>query len=275
MKKIPLILFVLSLILVLSILFVVFSFPPKTFAKTETSGDLQITYEEPLFPSSIIWYPSLSVTKSFTVKNLSSSTYTVFIEATNTSQSGNIAEVFFFKVTEGKEIRYGTSNSKTLKNFWNEGQISLSELNGGKTTTYNLTITMNSSAGNEYQGKQAKFDLIIGFLETSSQVIISGTDNNYQQFSNQPSITSSGKFITNIPSGFTSGFLGRTNSKNQLITTPTKSLAVTKQGKVKGEKIALKSQNYRLLVILLGIVFLLIYYFLFLKRKNKNRKFQN
>ena len=92
-------------------------FPPKIFAKTETSGDLQVTYDDPLFPASIIWYPGLSVTKSFTVKNLSVSTHTVSIEATNTSQTGDISQVFLFKVTEGTTARYGGADDKTLKNL--------------------------------------------------------------------------------------------------------------------------------------------------------------
>jgi hypothetical protein len=161
-------------VFVLSVLLVLFLFPPKIFAKTETSGDLQVTYDDPLFPASIIWYPGLSVTKSFTVKNLSVSTHTVSIEATNTSQTGDISQVFLFKVTEGTTARYGGADDKTLKNFWDDGQISLSDLNGGNSTTYDITISMFSSAGNEYQGKQAVFDLIIGFVGTAAQVVITG-----------------------------------------------------------------------------------------------------
>lgn len=168
MKKIPLILFVLSVLFILS------SPPSKAYAKTETSGDLQVTYDDPLFPSSIIWYPGLSVTKSFTVKNLGSSTHTVSIQATNTSQTGNIADVFLFKITEGAVARYGGADDKTLKNFWDAGQISLSDLNGGGSTTYDIAITMLASAGNEYQGKQAQFDLTIGFVGTAAQVVITG-----------------------------------------------------------------------------------------------------
>lgn len=168
MKKISSALFV---VLILFFLFPSFS---KTLAKTETSGDLQVIYDEPLFPNSIIWHPGLSATKSFTVKNLGSSLHTVSIEATNTSQTGNIADVFLFKITEGNKTRYGEANSKTLRNFWDDGQISLSNLDGRKNTTYDLTITMLFSAGNEYQGKKAVFDLIIGFVDIPYKVVITG-----------------------------------------------------------------------------------------------------
>lgn len=162
----------LSVILFLSILLVLF--PQKIHAKTETSGDLQVIYDDPLFPSSIIWYPGLSITKSFTVKNLSSSSQNISIQATNTVQTGNIADVFLFKVTEANVDRYGGADDKSLKNFWDEGQISLSNLNEKEETNYDITITMLTSAGNEYQGKQAKFDLIIGFVGTPTQVTITG-----------------------------------------------------------------------------------------------------
>lgn len=162
----------LPILLLLSILLI--PSPQKAYAKTKTSDELQVTYEDPLFPSSVIWYPGLSITKSFTVKNLGSSSQTVSIKATNTSQTGNIADVFLFKVTEARVNHYGGTDGKTLKNFWDEGQISLSDLNGKETTSYDITITMLTSAGNEYQGKQARFDLIVGFVGTPTQVTITG-----------------------------------------------------------------------------------------------------
>lgn len=163
---------ILSVLLVLFILLILSLSPPKTYAKTETSGNLQITYDDPLFPASIIWYPGLSISQSFTVKNLGSSSQTVSIQASNTSQTGDIASVFLFKITEGTAARYGGNDDKTLKNFWDDGQIFLSDLKG--VTTYDITITMLTSAGNEYQGKQVVFDLIIGFVGTAAQVVITG-----------------------------------------------------------------------------------------------------
>lgn len=162
------------ILLIFLVIVFLFGISSNVFAKTETSGDLQVTYDDPLFPSSIIWHPGLSATKSFTVKNLGSSTHTVSIQAINTSQIGNIANVFLFKINEGAVTRYGGADDKTLKNFWDAGQISLSDLNGGSSSTYDITITMLSSAGNEYQGKQAQFDLIIGFVGTPAQVVITG-----------------------------------------------------------------------------------------------------
>ncbi len=164
--------------IVLSIIFFLFLFgfilKNQTFAVTDTSGDLQVTYDDPLFPSSIVWYPGLSVTKTITVKNTGSSTHTTSIKADNTSQTGNIDQLYLFKITEGSTSWYGGSNDKTLKNFWDAGELHLSDISSGNSTTYDITITMPSSAGNEYQDKTAKFDLIIGFVGTNETVTVSG-----------------------------------------------------------------------------------------------------
>ena len=159
---------------VLFLLFFGFAFPKQAKAITDTSGDLQVTYDEPLFSSSIIWYPGLSVTKPITVKNIGGSTHTAYINASNTSQTGGIADIYLFKITEGPTERYGGSDDKTMKNFWDAGKITLSDITAGNSTTYNITITMISSAGNEFQSKTAKFDLMIGFVGTTESVTITG-----------------------------------------------------------------------------------------------------
>jgi len=262
MKKIPLILFILS------ILFVLFSLPSKVSAKTESSGDLQVTWEDPLFPSSIIWYPGLSVTKSFTVKNLGSSLHPASIQAANTSETGDVSQVFLFKITEGVVARYGGSDDKTLKNFWDEGQISLSDLNGGSSNTYDITITMLASAGNEYQGKQAKFDFIIGFVGTPSQVVITGGGAGaLKSFSNGLSATPTGGFLASLPPGFAPGVLGVATPEAKLTATPIGALKPTKAGEIKGEK-AVNVYQVRLfwLILLTGIVLSFFFYFSFLKK---------
>lgn len=137
---------------------------------TKTSGDLQVSYEESLFFSPVIWYPGLTVQKSFSVKNLGSSTQTVLIKADNTSQTGALASNLLFKVTEGGITKYGGNGDKTMKNFWDDGQINLSDINRDAATKYDITITLPSALDNDLQNTNAKFDLIIGFAGTNSQV---------------------------------------------------------------------------------------------------------
>ena len=140
----------------------------------ETNGDLQVTYDSPLFEPAILWYPSLEEIRNFKVKNLGSKTQTVYTQATNTSQTGNLASVFFTRFMQGGNDLYGTGDSKTMDQFFNDGQINLSDLTSGQEKQYDMAIKFWQGAGNEYQGKQLKFDLIVGFEGEDEQVIIEG-----------------------------------------------------------------------------------------------------
>jgi len=128
------------------------------------AADLEVTFEsDPLFPSTIIWYPGLSETRKITVKNNTGGTEKIAIEAINESETGNLASVLEFKVLEGGVERY--NSSKTLRNFFDDGIVQLSDLGGGGSTSYDFTVAFKSTAGNEYQGKEAKFDFRIGSWE--------------------------------------------------------------------------------------------------------------
>ncbi len=143
--------------------FYIFVLPFSVLAVTKTAGNLEVAFDEPLFADSIIWYPGLEVSKLIIVKNLDSQNRMVSIQAVNTSQTGNMAEVLSFKVNN--------LYHKTLRQFWDDGQVNLSVVNGGGTAfnAYAVTIKM-SDVGNAYQGQQAKFDLIVGFEGTDNRV---------------------------------------------------------------------------------------------------------
>lgn len=146
----------------------------SALAVTKISGDLEVVFDEPIFPDTLIWYPGFSLTKSLTVKNNGGDNQTVFIEALNEQQTGNLSEVLYFKALEGGVNRYGGSGDKTLSQFWNDGSVSLSDLGGGNSSAYDLTVLMDFLAGNSYQDKEARFDLRVGFLGTTSEVTVSG-----------------------------------------------------------------------------------------------------
>lgn len=149
-------------------------FAKETYAVTKTSGDLEVTFDEPLFSPITIWQPGLSVAKVMIVKNNGSSTRTVSIEAINETQTGNLTDVLFTKVLEGGINHYGGAGDKSLTDFWNDGEVSLSDVGAGGTATYDITVEMDVSAGNDYQAKEAMFDLRVGFVGTTSQVTVSG-----------------------------------------------------------------------------------------------------
>lgn len=166
----------LTILTILTIL-PILTFPPPAFAAIKKSGDIEIITDEPLYPSSIVWYPGFSQQKSFQVKNRGNSTKTVQIESISEQQLKGLAGILAFEVREGGKTLYGTSPNKTMQNFFDDGTISLSDVpvdDNGKI--YDMIVTMPLSTGNEYQEGKATFDLRVGFPEDAqSSVIITST----------------------------------------------------------------------------------------------------
>ena len=160
---------------VIIFIFLFFSafFSVDAWAVEKTSGDLKVTYTaDPLFGGGIIWYPGLIETRSLTVENTGSETHTTFFRADNESETGNLSTAMFFRIEEGGAVHYGNSNSKTINNFWSNGEITLSNINGGSSTAYDLVITFWKGAGNEFQEKETSFDLVIGFEGTEDEIVV-------------------------------------------------------------------------------------------------------
>lgn len=178
--------------LICLLLLINFLFPGKVLA------DIQVTADNPLFPASISWYPGLSVTKTFVVKNLSSSEQTIYLEPFNSSQTGDVDKIFL--------VNFG-AGEKTLRDFWNDRLVNLSDLAAGETGSYNMTIRMATSSGNIYQKKQAKFDLIIGFVGTNFQATISGILGEQEKISTPATTTRSYWWLLPLFALFFSGFL--------------------------------------------------------------------
>lgn len=160
---------------ILVILTIFLSFPSFTFASVKKSGDIEIITDEPLFPSTIVWYPGLRVEKSIQVKNRGTGPKKVEIEAMSELVTKNLADVLQFEVKEGTKTLYGGTSSKTLKNFLDAQTLELSEIwvnDDGKA--FALIVTMPDTAGNEYQGGKVSFDLRVGFPgDAASSVLIS------------------------------------------------------------------------------------------------------
>ncbi len=155
------------------LLFFVFVSPVSAVVKT--SGFLEVTMDEPIFPSSIIWYPGLEETRSFIVRNKSGESKTVLIEATNESETNEMSKEYLFKVSENGTVLYGSSWGKTLKNFWDVGELNLGSVGSWEKKTYDIGVLLPTSVGNNFQNKSANFDLKIGFEGTTDQVTVSTT----------------------------------------------------------------------------------------------------
>ncbi len=150
-----------------------------SFAITQSAGEMIVTHDEPLFPSSTVWYPGLSLRNTIEVKNIGGSIRGLGINSTNTSHTGGLINVLILKVDDGGHYVFGGNGDKTMKDFWNEGDFEVANLGPYETKTIGFTISMPGFLGNEYQGKKAKFDIIIGFLNQSSVILtVSGGGNN-------------------------------------------------------------------------------------------------
>src|SRR3990167_1641399 len=163
-------------ILIISI-FLFVTWVPKVSAVTKQSGTIKLTVDEPLFPSTVSWYPGLVVSKTITVNNTSGDNKKLSFQAINTNQTGAMATVLYFNVQQNSTNLYGASNSKTLQNFWDAGEVKMLDVSGSSTTTLTINIAMNETAGNEYQGKQALFDLNIGFVGEAPVTVTSSSNN--------------------------------------------------------------------------------------------------
>ncbi len=130
------------------------------------SGSLVVTFPtSPLF-NLTNWHPGAPVeTRTFTVKNNHSQSRAIAIRAANTGGSTGLQEVIWWEVREGGALLHG----KTLQQFFADTAGAqawvLSNVAGHSSKTYTVRATFLSSAGNIYQGKQAKFDLVVGFWQ--------------------------------------------------------------------------------------------------------------
>lgn len=170
-------------------------FPSSADALIKKSGDIELITEEPLFPSTVVWYPGLRIEKSFQAKNRGHGPKKVEIEAMSELVTKNLAGILQFEVKEGTKTLFGGSTPKTLKNFFDSGTLELSEVwvnDDGKI--YALIVTMPDIAGNEYQGGKVSFDLRVGFPgDANSSIIISSNTTT--------SMTASTALPTSVPAG--------------------------------------------------------------------------
>ncbi len=122
--------------------------------------DLQVVFNpNPLF-SQVNFAPGQTTTGSIHVTNNTAQTQKAQIEAVNQINAGGLAEQFDFVV----KLNGNTLYEKTLKEFFDAGQVYLSDVASGATVQYDLSVTFKPEANNDFQGKTVGFDLDAGFL---------------------------------------------------------------------------------------------------------------
>lgn len=146
--------------------------PLSVHARTDTVGNLQVTADSPLFSDSIMWSPGLTVSQTISIKNIGTVNHTAYIDSSNTSQTGNLADKLLFSVIHNTTELYGSTGTKSLVDFWNNGRLTVSMLVPSESTDVQLTVSMPIDADNSFQQSTASFDIRVGFVGSSDSVIV-------------------------------------------------------------------------------------------------------
>lgn len=140
---------------------------PEDYTTFASTPDLQITWQEnPLF-TVINMLPGDSVTRTVTVKNLSTSIKPLGIRGVPTSATpSSFPTQLKLKILENSlEIK-----NYTLAEFFtastNDGFVAFTNLHPGSTAVYTFIVTFDQASGNAYQNAQVIFDLILGLQFT-------------------------------------------------------------------------------------------------------------
>ncbi len=137
----------------------------KEFLEVEFQND-------PLF-SEVSFTPGDQVVRWVKVTNNTESPKLIATEAINypgfpdASQvpSDDLSRVLLFTVREknGSDLYGGSTGQKTLFDFYQEGQIDLSEVPSGTVKEYEYKVRFLPEEENEWQKKTTYFDILVGF----------------------------------------------------------------------------------------------------------------
>ncbi len=120
--------------------------------------ELVVEFEQnPLF-NEANFLPGESITRWVKVTNNSGQPQRIAVEAINVSDLEELGQVLNLEIKEGSETRY----DDTLANFFNAGEIYLSDLPTGNTARYDFSVGFVPEA-EAPQGATLGFDLLVGF----------------------------------------------------------------------------------------------------------------
>ena len=143
-----------------------------------TPGNCSVTGADPLFSSADgLWFPGRLLSKTINLKNSSNSAQTMSLQANRSLLSAVIpspledADIINISLIKPGSFLIWAGD---LANFYSAGEIDFGIFPSSAAADYSLAVSMNSSADNNYQDKEAKFDLILGF--TTETAPAPGTD---------------------------------------------------------------------------------------------------
>lgn len=126
-----------------------------------TPGTCTADTLDPLFSPSILWFPGHSESRSIEVQNQSGLEQEISTRADNSSQTGDLDAVLLVTITRASSGLIVYSGS--LRDFYTQTDIPLGVLADGAIEEYTIEVTLGD-VGNEYQGAQTQFDLLLDFF---------------------------------------------------------------------------------------------------------------
>ena len=151
---------------IFSLLFFIFLiFPPGVLAENLTveceAGVCTISpANTPIFNEDNVYPGYTSPVYQITAKNNNDETCAFAIELDNYTETGDLGDVINIYINEAGSNLY----SGTLSNLNSIGYKTLSDINANSHKIYDFSCEIDGpSTGNEYQGKESKFDVIMGF----------------------------------------------------------------------------------------------------------------
>lgn len=125
-----------------------------------TASDCTPTTSGALFPSSEIWYPGKTLSKTVNFSNISGDPIEIIISNENTSTTGDLDKVINLTIT--RSLTGIVLFDDTVSNFYGSS-ISLPTLTDSINEDYVFEAIMDPESGNEFQNKSTKFDLLFNF----------------------------------------------------------------------------------------------------------------
>jgi len=140
-------------------IFIVFAVGLFWISPVFANDSLTIEFEnEPLF-NEANFLPGESITRWVKVTNNSEENQRIAAEAINVNNSSGLGYALVLEITEDSQSQY----INNLSQFFNAGEVYLSNLASGNSATYNFSITFYPESNNTFQGKSLGFDILIGF----------------------------------------------------------------------------------------------------------------
>jgi len=136
------------------------------FTKPVQAVDFVVEFEnKPLF-NQANFLPGDSIARYIKVTNNSADSFKIATKADNFADNDGLGNVLNLEIKQGGASLY----NKKLSDFFSDGEIFLSDLVSGTQTQYDYIINFDPGAGNAYQGKNLKFDILIGYQSTTQSL---------------------------------------------------------------------------------------------------------